>query len=493
MKLKRLACLTLLGLAASAAPAATYTAATATPPQVAREFRGAWVATVENIDWPSKRGLEVTEQKAELIAILDRAAALKLNAVIFQVRPACDAMYASKLEPWSEYLTGTMGQPPQPAYDPLAFAVAEAHRRGLELHAWFNPYRARVKSDRSPVAANHVSKTRPHLVRDYGKYLWLDPGEPETQEYSLGVVLDVVRRYDVDGIHFDDYFYPYREKGADGREMDFPDDASWKKYGVATKLSRDDWRRRNVDTFVRRVHEGIKAAKPSVKFGLSPFGIWRPGNPRQIQGLDAYAVLYADAKKWLENGWGDYFAPQLYWPIEPAAQSFPALLDWWNQHNLQKRHLWPGLNTTKARTWGPTEIQRQIQLAAKQPMSAGHVHWNMRSLQRNPELATALERGPYAQPALVPACPWLDAKPPGKPKLSIAGGGATEFRASWKSGTGEQPRFWLLQIKQSGAWTSQVLSGTSKNLGLRAPEVVAVTAIDRAGNAGPPAVMRLKK
>jgi uncharacterized lipoprotein YddW (UPF0748 family) len=201
------------------------------------------VASVANIDWPSKKNLSVPEQKSELLAILDRARELRLNAVMFQVRPACDALYASRIEPWSEYLTGTMGRAPEPFYDPLTFAIEEAHKRGLELHAWFNPYRARHFSAESPAPASHITKNRPQLVRAYGKYLWLDPGEKEVQDYSLSVVMDVVRRYDVDGIHFDDYFYPYKEKGPSGDDLDFPDGASWERFGAGGKLSRDDWRR----------------------------------------------------------------------------------------------------------------------------------------------------------------------------------------------------------------------------------------------------------
>ena len=191
-----------------AASAVTYEASNVVPPKPNREFRAAWVASVSNIDWPSQPGLSTAQQKAELLAILNRAVQLKLNAIILQVRPVCDALYASQLEPWSEYLTGQMGKPPSPYYDPLQFAIEEAHKRGLELHAWFNPYRARQPSAKSPVSANHISRTRPQLVSQYGKYLWLDPGEKAVQDHSLNVVMDVVKRYDIDGVHFDDYFYP---------------------------------------------------------------------------------------------------------------------------------------------------------------------------------------------------------------------------------------------------------------------------------------------
>lgn len=495
MKLNTTWILALPALAVALGHAASYEPSSVMPPQPAREFRAAWVATVANIDWPSKRGLPAAEQKAELLSILDRAAALKLNAVIFQVRPACDAMYASKIEPWSEFLTGAMGQPPQPFYDPLALAVEEAHKRGLELHAWFNPYRALHPSGKGAISATHVSKTRPQIVRTVGKHLWLDPGERETQDYSVSVVMDVVNRYDVDGIHFDDYFYPYRsyaDPGPDGKRPDFPDDASWKKFGAASKLSRDDWRRQNVDVFVRRVYESVKAAKPWVKFSVSPFGIWRPGYPPQIKGMDPYVELYADSRKWLQNGWLDFFTPQLYWAIEPKEQSFPALLDWWNQQNPKRRHIWPGMNTTKVGTWGPGEITQQIALSAKQPVSAGHVHWNMKALLRSSELQSALKRGPYADVALVPASPWLDAKPPAKPTLSVSGG-STEVQASWTAAPGEPIGLWLLQVKRGSSWTSEVTSERTRKLVGPPPEAVAVTAVDRAGNASAPAVLQLKR
>lgn len=222
--------------AALALQAADYEPSRVVPPAPLREFRAAWIATVANIDWPSQKTLSTSEQKAELLEILDRAVQLKLNAIIFQVRPACDAMYASRIEPWSEYLTGRMGQSPEPFYDPLAFAVEEAHRRGLELHAWFNPYRARLLSATSPVAPTHISHTHPQIVRRYGEYLWLDPGEKEVQDYSLSVIMDVVHRYDIDGVHFDDYFYPYKVKGEGGKDVDFPDDSSWQRFGAEPRI-----------------------------------------------------------------------------------------------------------------------------------------------------------------------------------------------------------------------------------------------------------------
>ena len=231
-------------------------------PKPEREFRAVWIATVNNIDFPTEKALPVERQRAELLQALELARSLKLNAVIFQVRPQCDAVYRSSIEPWSEFLTGEMGRGQQ--FDPLEFLVAEAHRRGIQVHAWFNPYRALHPAART-VSENHISKRRPALVRAYGKYLWLDPGDPEVRKYSLRVVLDVVRRYDIDGVHFDDYFYPYPEKDAGGATIPFPDDATWQKYrGAGGRLSRDDWRRKNVEDFIASVGRGIKRTKPWV-------------------------------------------------------------------------------------------------------------------------------------------------------------------------------------------------------------------------------------
>ena len=485
---------TLLITVSVPAPGATYHSSSITPPKAAREFRAAWVATVDNIDWPSRKDLSTAEQKAELVAILDRAAQLKLNAIVFQVRPACDALYQSSLEPWSEYLTGAMGQPPRPFYDPLAFAIEEAHKRGLELHAWFNPYRAHHPSAKSPIAPNHISKTHPDLVRQYGRLLWLDPGEKAVQDYSLQVILDVVKRYDVDGVHFDDYFYPYKERDQAGQMLDFPDDASWRRYGAGGKLSREDWRRENVNVLIRRTYQSIKATKPWVKFGLSPFGIWRPGNPPQIKGFDAYAELYADSRKWLANGWLDYCAPQLYWGINPPEQSFPVLLKWWAAQNIKDRLLAPGMDSTKTiRRWQPAEIVAQIRLTRQQPGVGGHVHWNMRTLMRNTSLDAALLQEVYSQPALVPASPWLARATPGKPALIVTGGNSP-VQLTWQAAKPGQAWLWLLQTRHGKDWSTKILPGTQTACALAqpAPEVISLTAVDRYGNASRPAVVGRK-
>ena len=483
--------------AATLSSATGYEPSQIIPPQPLREFRGAWIATVGNIDWPSRPGLTAAQQKSELLSMLDGAVQLKLNAVIFQVRPACDALYASTFEPWSESLTGTMGKSPRPFYDPLAFAIEQAHRRGLELHAWFNPYRAGHSSPQSTLAATHVSKKHPQWVRLYGRQMWLDPGEKDVQDYSLAVVMDVVRRYDIDGVHFDDYFYPYPEKNGSGGDLDFPDDATWKRFGAGSRLNRDDWRRDNINVFIHRVYESIKAAKPWVKFGISPFGIWRPGSPSQVKGFDSYARLYADSRKWLANGWVDYFAPQLYWAIDSPEQSFAALLKWWAEQNPKGRQLMAGLDSTKTNgKWKPLEIVNQIRLTRQQTGVCGHVHWDLKSLMRTGALDSALAREVYLQPALAPAAPWLGSAPGVKPRLTVSGGeNARRLRVTWSSGGAEQAWLWVLQTRGGSEWKTEVLPSaqTARVWTRLQPEVIAITAVDRNGKASPAAVAQTHK
>jgi len=507
------------------------------PPPLPREFRGAWVASVANIDWPSRPGLGTAEQQAELLQILDRAVDVGLNAVILQVRPGADALYESRYEPWSEYLTGQMGRAPEPRWDPLAFAVQEAHARGLELHAWFNPFRARHADAATPASRDHVSRTHPELVRKYGKYLWMDPGEPAVQARSLRVITDVVRRYDVDGIHIDDYFYPYRESNGRGGYLPFPDDQSWRRYrrGGGT-LARDDWRRRNVDTFVRRVYEGVKAEKPWVKFGISPFGIWRPGYPAQIRGLDSYREIFADSRKWLANGWVDYFVPQLYWRVGQSAQSYPVLLQWWVEQNAKGRHIWAGNYTSRSGglaspAWTSSELLDQIRLTRAQSGATGNVHFSMKALMprpmatmsaemvaaatRTPELTAAvramdvlgwaapssppspalpvmlgeqLRMSSYAEPALVPASPWLSDARPAKPVATVerdpvTGGLVLRLRP----GSARVVRFWVVRTRAGGEWSTAVVPESARSRALAkgaeaAPDAVVVTAVDRYGN-----------
>lgn len=464
------------------------------PPPVEREFRGAWIASVGNINWPSKPGLSAAEQKKELLAILDRAVDLHLNAIVFQARPATEVLYESKTEPWSEYLTGELGK--SPGYDPLAFAIDQAHKRGLELHAWFNPYRVRHTSAKSGVPAKHLSKHQPSWVRTYGKQLWLDPGEEKARDYTLDAVFDLVQRYDIDGIHYDDYFYPYPEKDAKGQNMDFPDDNTWRRYQkTGGKLTRDDWRRDNVNQFVKRLYEGVKQRKRWVKVGISPFGIWRPGHPPQIKGLDAYAVLYGDARLWLEKGWCDYFTPQLYWAVDQTAQSYPVLLNWWASQNTQRRHLWAGNNVSKVPSgaWKADEIVRQIKLTRDQKGASGNILFGWSALATGNALGSTLLKQVYATPAIPPASQWLDSNSPGRPQVSLASSSSVRWQPSGE----ETVWLWVVQWRRNGRWEAQVLPQDERQLGIggavAAADLIAVTAVDRSGNTSLPAVLELAK
>ncbi len=492
-------------LAAMCAPEARGGDETATPPAAQREFRGVWVATVANIDWPSRPGLSVDTQRQELTRIMDRASDLRCNAIVLQVRPCADALYVSQREPWSEFLTGRMGQGPQPHYDPLSLAVKEAQRRGLELHAWFNPFRAGHPAQDGPVSEDHISRSHPELVRAYGKYLWLDPGEPAAVTHSLDVILDVVERYDIDGVHLDDYFYPYPIRDDAGRKVPFPDDAAWEQAQRQQKgLSRDDWRRGNVDRFIERLYRRIKQTKPWVKLGISPFGIWRPGYPEGIEGFDAYANLYADARKWQQEGWLDYLSPQLYWPIDSSGQSFPALLRWWRAQNRHRRHLWPGLFTSRVgmqgrRAWPPDEIVAQIRLARRELHAPGHIHFSMKPLLENRQkLGDRLMDAVYRTPALVPASPWLGAQRPPLPVLSVHRDDAEQNIAVVMS-VASPPKLWVVRVLRQGQWDLSIRSGHEQRLQfdlgtttIEPPSRVAVSAVNRQGIEGPVAVVSLR-
>jgi uncharacterized lipoprotein YddW (UPF0748 family) len=410
-------------------------------------------------------------------------------------------------------LTGEMGRAPEPFYDPLAFAIAEAHKRGLELHAWINPYRAK-NSSTSSVSPNHVSRTDPALVRSYGPYLWLDPGDPKVRNLTTRVALDIVRRYDIDALHMDDYFYPYRES-RNGRELDFPDDATWRRYErEGGTLARDDWRRENVNLLVRQLNDAVHAVKPWVRFGISPFGIWRPGNPPSVRGLDQYAEIYADARKWLRQGWVDYFTPQLYWPVRNPQQRYDELLRWWVEQNVFNRNIWPGNYTgkvafTNASAFRTDEILEQLRLTRAQPGATGNVHFSMKVFLDNPDaLNERLASGPYAQPALVPATPWLDVGSPAAPTVAVrtdAGRAMLEILPTAQppvpiglggtSTVSTTPWLWVVQTRGESGWTTEIVPAAvrSRPLAARgspAPRQVRVMAIDRLGAASPAATLR---
>jgi uncharacterized lipoprotein YddW (UPF0748 family) len=430
----------------------------------AREFRAAWVATVANINWPSKPGLSTEEQQREAIELLDFLKTHHFNAVILQVRPQADALYQSRLEPWSYYLTGQQGKAPDPYYDPLTFWTEAAHDRGLELHVWLNPYRAHHVSG-GEVTDSSIVKRYPGLALYLKEgYWWFDPSLKAVQDHSAAVVRDLVKRYDIDGVHFDDYFYPYPSYN---KNEDFPDSTSWAAYQASGgTLSRGDWRRQSVNDFIERVYREIKAEKKHVKFGLSPFGIWRPGYPESVGGFDQYDVLYADARLWLNKGWIDYFTPQLYWPISREAQSFPVLLGWWAGENRKHRHLWPGISVSRDTAYGSRETINQIMVARGMvPKSQGVVHWSISSVTKNPTLSKALIEGPYRKPALVPASKWLDKKEPKAPVVTTETG-TEKVTVRWSHPKEKDVFRWVVYYQYGTTWNYQILNRIDRSLAL---------------------------
>lgn len=323
-----------------------------------RDFRAAWIYYVWNGTWPSRSDLTEAESKAELVALLDGLAAARMNAAILQVRTEADAIYPTALAPWARFLTGTMGQ--DPGWDPLAFAIEEAHARGIELHAWLNPYRALSTTTITP-PASHVTQRMPGVTVPWGTQIWLDPAAPEVRAELKSVITEILSRYDVDGIHFDDYFYPYPKDA-----LTFDDQARYDAYvaqgGALDKLA---WRRQNVNTLVREVSELVASQRPDVRFGISPFGIYKPGVPEGITGLDAYNVIACDPVTWIDEGWVDYLVPQLYWPTTREKQAFGKLVTWWASLAKDGRSVFVGHDVTKLGEpeWPREEIELQMKLS----------------------------------------------------------------------------------------------------------------------------------
>lgn len=390
-----------------------------------REFRGAWIASVANIDWPSKPGLAAVEQQQQYIRMLDMLQAVGCNAVIVQIRPVADAFYASKIEPWSHYLTGQAGEPPYPYYDPLIFLIEEAHKRNMEFHAWFNPFRALMDSKKNPHPKNHVTHKHKDWIISYGGKSYVDPGIPEAREYVIDVIVDVVKRYDIDAVHLDDYFYPYRVPG-----QQFADNKSYAKYGTGTKL--DDWRRDNVSRFVSLLNTSIKAEKPWMKLGISPFGVWRnksqdPEGSDTRGGQTTYDDLYADVLMWLQKGLVDYMMPQLYWEHNHKAAPFSVLQPWWYEH-CYKRHVYYGLGlyrmtNAKSGPWAnANELLWQLRDIRQRCPNSGYSFYSASCFYKiKAPVMDSLKNGHARYPALIPPMTWLDDKAPAPPVLKADG------------------------------------------------------------------------
>ena len=370
-----------------------------------QELRAVWVATVSNIDYPDRPTVSTDVQKSSFIKLLDMHQRNGMNAVVVQIRPATDAFYPSPLEPWSEWLTGVQGQPPVPYYDPLQFMISETHKRKMEFHAWMNPYRAVFNINNSSISATHITKIHPEWFVTYGDKKYFDPGNKDVQKHVTAVVQDVVSRYAVDAIHFDDYFYPYRIQG-----KEFPDQSSFARY--AQGMNIDDWRRSNTDSIIVMLSRVIKQENKKCQFGISPFGVWRnadkdPRGSNTKAGQTNYDDLYADILLWLQKGWIDYVAPQLYWEIGHNLADYTTLIDWWSE-NTYGKNCYIGLGIYRAGSntaWkDKTQLPRQIQKLRNTPNINGMIFFSSRTFERNPNgWNDSLRLNYFSEPAMPPA------------------------------------------------------------------------------------------
>ncbi len=399
-----------------------------------RELRAAWIATVMNIDWPSGKGLSVAQQQQEFVTLLDTLKQIGMNAVIVQVRPVADGFYPSSYEPWSEYLSGTQGRASEPYYNPLSFMIGQARLRGLEFHAWFNPYRASM-NENLRYADNHPIRQHPEWFVQYGGKYYYDPGNPDAREFVLRSIMETVKHYDFDAVHFDDYFYPYRIAN-----VEFPDSCSHEAFGKNSFRNKDDWRRDNVDYFVRELSRRIRQEKPHMKFGISPFGVWRnidrdsTGSKTQA-GQTNYDDLYADVLKWLREGWIDYVTPQLYWNIGFKVADYKVLVDWWSKHTYGK-HLYIGQGVYRigGKGWeDPDELLNQVTVNRGYASVHGSMYFSAKTFLRNKNGVNEKMSGIYPYKALIPVMDWLPSHRPATPVLTNVSGNTREgILLEWK-------------------------------------------------------------
>jgi len=402
-----------------------------------REFRGVWIATVVNIDWPSDVHLSVDKQKKELLAIMDMAQRTGINAIMLQIRPAADAFYAKSQEPWSRWLSGKQGQAPDPVYDPLEFAIVEAHKRGIELHAWFNPYRATFDGNFKSLSPRHITNQEPSWFFIYGGIKLFNPGLPEVRDYIVEVILNVVDNYNIDGVHMDDYFYPDATPG-----QVIGDAEAFKEYGQDFDNIKD-WRRHNVDTLIEMLGDSIHAHKPNMKFGISPSGIWKnvgqDPEGSSTHGRDSYYEQYADTRKWMKEEWIDYIAPQIYWQFGNRLAPFENLVDWWSD-NAFGHHVYIGQAPyrafeVKSRAFkNPFELPNQVKYIRNNPRVQGSIYFSANSLMRNPlGFTDSLRTNYYKYPALPPVMLWLDSVPPNAPKNLVAKINFSGVKLKWET------------------------------------------------------------
>lgn len=399
----------------------------------ARRLRAMWIATVGNIDWPKDPRASADEQKKQFVRLLDTARQMNMNAVFVQIRPNSDAFYDSPIEPWSAWITGTPGK--DPGYDVLDFMLKEAHARDLEFHAWFNPYRIARHDDPSKLHPKSPARKNPGWVRKYGGGMWYDPGIPEVRELATKAVMDVVRKYDIDAVHFDDYFYPYPEGG------EFPDEATYKAHGGG--MNKGDWRRRNVDRLIEDLSRKIHEAKPWVQFGISPFGVWRnkSSDPAgsDTRALQSYDDIYADTRKWVKRGWVDYITPQLYWPIGDPRADYAELVGWWaEQVEGTDVQLTIGQGAYRVGAGGPwndaAELSRHLTLNDKHPQVRGDVYFSASDVVENRRgFAERLRKDHYSRPALRPVATGLGGKAPAPVQGTAAEAHGDGVKVTWRT------------------------------------------------------------
>ncbi len=376
-----------------------------------REMRGVWVAVVDNIDWPSSATETSGVQISELIELFDKLKEAGINTIFFQVRTECDALYKSSYEPWSYWLTGEQGKPPDPFYDPLKFAVEEAHSRGMELHAWINPYRAVKDTGEYIVSKNHISKLHPEWILKFGNFKMLNPGIPEVTNYIAKIVADIVSRYNVDGIHLDDYFYPYSP------HITNQDSAAFRIY-KDNFINIDDWRRNNINSMILKVHKTINRINPKIIFGVSPFGIVE-NKYANTSGFESYNRIYCDPLTWLKEKTVDYVAPQLYWEIGNKYADFNKLLPWWSSIK-DERQIYAGLSSIKMADpdWKgtPSELFNEIRMTRQFQNIDGIVFYRAKSISENYSgLADTLKNSFFKYPAFIPEMKWKNFIPPSAP------------------------------------------------------------------------------
>lgn len=463
-----------------------------------REFRGAWMHTIGQSQYADQT---TAQNKAYLSDQLDKLQAAGVNAVIFQVRPAADAFYNSHYELWSKYLTKG-GKAPSPYWDPLQYMITECHKRGMELHAWLNPYRVTTtKSEKLPEGHLYYKEPKRFVKYEGDGKIYFDPGLPENREFIAKVVMDIVNNYDVDAIHMDDYFYPYP-----ANKKDFPDNASYKKYGKG--MNRGDWRRQNVDQLIELIHDKIRSSrKPWVRFGISPFGIWRnkASDPKgsNTNGLQNYDDLYADVLKWAEKGWIDYLVPQLYWELNHTKASYITLVDWWADAVDPKCQLYIGQDVEKTMT-APTaktnQLDKKVAMTRARDEIQGNCWWPGYSLTKNSQgSATALTKTHQSTPALVPAYPNLSKdKPSAVKKVRIKGDLLTWKAADIKGKSSDPMKYVVYKCVGEGTVDIDnpeniVAITTEPQLELTEPGYYVVTAVDRLNNESKPSIQIRRK